>query len=214
MSGVAPLGLKGIVKSVLSGDTIVLRNRAAPVPGQTPQERLLHLAYISAPRKDETYAVQSRDFLRTMLVGREVSFEVTYSTPATGSASSGTEFGSVVLSKTPEEQVDVGLAVVRAGAAKVRESKNAESEGVPEQTRKAELREAEEQAKNDNAGLWAEDAIKCTVNYSMPDDPDAFLSEYGKGKKVDACIEGINNGTTVRARLQIAPDTYQVVTIA
>lgn len=202
--------MKAIVKSVTSGDTLVLRSRAAPVPGQTPQERLLHLAYIQAPRKDETYAVQSRDFLRTMVVGREISFEITY-------AAAGMEFGNVVLSKPDGTNVDVALAVVRAGAAKVREGRTSSGEGsenTSEQARRIELGEAEQQAKDEGLGLWAEDVQKMEVKYSMPEDADSFMEQFGKGKKVDACIEGVNNGTTVRARIQVAPDTYQVVTVA
>lgn len=203
--------MKAIVKSVTSGDTLVLRSRAAPVPGQTPQERLLHLAYIQAPRKDETYAVQSRDFLRTMVVGREISFEITYS-------AAGMEFGNVVLSKPDGTNVDVALAVVRAGAAKVREGRTSSggegSENTSEQARRIELGEAEQQAKEEGLGLWAEDVQKIEVKYSMPEDADSFMEQFGKGKKIDACIEGVNNGTTVRARIQVAPDTYQVVTVA
>lgn len=211
MSGPSPLPMKAIVKSVTSGDTLVLRSRAAPVPGQTPQERLLHLAYIQAPRKDETYAVQSRDFLRTMVVGREISFEITYS-------AAGMEFGTVVLSKPDGTNVDVALAVVRAGAAKVREGRTSSggegSENTSEQARRIELGEAEQQAKEEGLGLWAEDVQKIEVKYSMPEDADSFMEQFGKGKKIDACIEGVNNGTTVRARIQVAPDTYQVVTVA
>ncbi|KAK9894247.1 hypothetical protein P389DRAFT_174287 [Cystobasidium minutum MCA 4210] len=207
----SPLPMKAICKSVVSGDTLVLRSRAAPVPGQAPQERLLHLAYIQAPRKDEVYAVQSRDFLRTMVVGREVSFEITYS-------AGNMEFGNVVLSKPDGTNVDVAFAVVRAGAAKVREGRTGTTEGsndnTAEQTRRIELGEAEQQAKSEGLGLWAEDVTKMEVKYSMPEDADSFMDQFGKGKKVDACIEGVNNGTTVRARIQVAPDTYQVVTIA
>lgn len=210
MSGPSSLPLKAIVKSVTSGDSLVLRARGNPVPGQTPQERVLHLAYIQAPRKDETYAVQSRDYLRTLVVGREISFEVVYS-------AAGLEFGNVVLSKPDGSNVDVGLAVIQNGAAKVRELRSNAPEGSEnstEQARKVQLGEAEQQAKSEGLGLWAEDVQKIEVKYSMPEDPDAFMDEFGKGKKVDACIEGVNNGTTVRARIQVAPDTYQVVTVA
>jgi len=43
---------KGIVKTVLSGDTIVLYGRAAS--GGAPPEREITLAYISAPRIGRT----------------------------------------------------------------------------------------------------------------------------------------------------------------
>lgn len=209
------LALRAIVKSVQSGDTLVLRNRSSG------QERILHLANLTAPRvgsrdrQDETYAVQSRDFLRTMVVGKEVSFEIHYIVPASSSGAPAMEFGDVVVQKpNSTETVDVAMAVVSAGAAKVRESRNLDIESASEQSRKVDLREAEEAAKNAGRGLWADDVTKLDVNYNMPDDPDAFLAEHGKGKKLGACIEGVNNGSTVRARLQTGPSTYQIANIA
>lgn len=223
----APLALRAIVKSVQSGDTLVLRNRAAPPPGQPAQERILHLAHIQAPRtgnrdrQDEAYALASRDFLRTMVVGREVSFEITYTIPANPTTGAPQmEFGDVVLARaTPAdpstvEHIDLAYAAVQAGCAKVRESRNVEQEGASEQSRKALLREAEEAAQSAEKGLWAPDPSRPTVNWNFPEDPDAFLNENGKGKKLDACIEAVNNGSTVRARLQVSPDTYQIVNIA
>ena len=213
MSGPSPLPLKAIVKSVTSGDSLVLRARGNPIPGQTPQERVLHLGYLQAPRKEEVYAVQSRDTLRALVVGREISFQILYS-------AAGLEFGNVVLSKPDGSNIDVGLTLLQQGAAKVRESRNTTttttegSENAAEQARKVQLGEAEQQAKSEGLGLWAEDVQKIDVRYSMPDDPDAFMDQFGKGKKVDACIESVNNGTTVKARIQVAPDTYQVVTVA
>lgn len=217
----APLALKAIVKSVTSGDTLVLRSRAAPQPGQAAQERLLHLAHLQAPRlgnrdrQDELYALQSRDFLRTMVVGREISFEVIYTVPGNASTGSGQmEFGDVILSKPDGTNVDVALAVVAAGASKVRESRNTEQEGAAEQGRKQQLREAEEAAKAAGKGIWEEGLSRPEVSYNMPDDPDAFLAEHGKGKQLEACIEAVNNGSTVRARLQTGPDSYQIVNVA
>lgn len=151
-----------------------------------------------------------------MVVGREVSFEVAYSAPG-AAGGNAMEFGNVVLSKPDGTNVDVALAVVRAGAAKVREARenaSSSSENTAEQDRRIQLTEAEQQAKNEGLGLWAEDVQKVTVNYAMPEDADAFMDQFGKGKKVDACVEGVNNGTTVRVRIQTSPDTYQVVTVA
>ena len=220
-NGPAPLALRAIVKSIQSGDTLVLKGRAAPAPGQAPKERVLHLAHLQAPRPgsrdraDEVYSLEARDFLRTMLVGKEVSFEIVYTVPSNASTGSPQmEFGDVVLQRPDGTSVDVALAVVAAGASKVRESRNVEQEGASEQTRKQTLREAEESARAHGEGLWQDDLKRPHVNFSMPDDPDAFLAEHGKGKKLDAVVEGINNGTTVRVRLQVGPGAYQIVNVA
>ena len=124
------------------------------------------------------------------------------------------EFGDVVLQKPDGKTVDVALAVVSEGASKVRESRNTEQEGAAEQGRKQQLREAEEVARNAGKGVWRDNLTRPDVSYNMPDDPDAFLAEHGKGKQLEACIEAVNNGSTVRARLQTGPDSYQIVNVA
>lgn len=75
---------------VLSGDTVVIRGK--PVGGPPP-EKVLSLAGISAPRlarrptagqeaeADEPFAWEAREFLRSKLVGKEVSFVIEYSVP-------------------------------------------------------------------------------------------------------------------------------------
>jgi len=68
------------VKSVLSGDTVVLHNINNP-----KAERTLSLAFVTAPRLrregDEPFAFESRDYLRRLLVGKVVRFQVLYKIP-------------------------------------------------------------------------------------------------------------------------------------
>lgn len=63
------------VKSVLSGDTLVLTSPTNPAA-----ERTLSFAYVSAPRLskdgDEPFAFQSREFLRNLTVGKKIQFSV------------------------------------------------------------------------------------------------------------------------------------------
>lgn len=63
------------VKSVLSGDTLILIN-----PSNPAVERTFSLAFVSAPRLnkegDEPFAFQSRDFLRNLTVGKQVKCAV------------------------------------------------------------------------------------------------------------------------------------------
>jgi len=63
------------VKSVLSGDTLILSN-----PTNPSAERTFSLAFVSAPRLnkegDEPFAFQSREFLRNIAVGKMVKCNV------------------------------------------------------------------------------------------------------------------------------------------
>ncbi|KAA1111977.1 Tudor domain containing [Puccinia graminis f. sp. tritici] len=108
--------------------------------------------------------------------------------------------------------------MVKNGWAKLRENTkpgNADDENdgdSPEQDRRNQLKEAEETAQREGRGVWAEDTPNLKINYSMPKDPAAFLSEY-KGKTLDAVIETVSNGTTVRARLLLRPSQHRFVTV-
>lgn len=46
----------------------------------------------------------------------------------------------------------------------------------------------------------------------MPDDPAAFLAQH-KGQLIDAVIEGVPNGTSVRARLLLSPTEHQFINL-
>lgn len=63
------------VKSVLSGDTLVLTSKNNP-----SLERVFSLAFVSAPRLnkegDEPFAFQSREFLRNLAVGKPIQAKV------------------------------------------------------------------------------------------------------------------------------------------
>ena len=70
------------VQSVLSGDTVVLRG-VSSVPGAPAPRVTFPLTGVSAPRMaskananvDEPAAFSSREWLRTLCVGKSVSFE-------------------------------------------------------------------------------------------------------------------------------------------
>ena len=63
------------VKSVLSGDTLILAN-----PKNPAVERQFSLAYVTAPRLskdgDEPFAFQSREFLRELTLGKPIKCTV------------------------------------------------------------------------------------------------------------------------------------------
>ncbi|KAA1099306.1 hypothetical protein PGT21_002972 [Puccinia graminis f. sp. tritici] len=100
---------------------------------------------------------------------------------------SGGEFGVAHLVSGSNPPVDVALEMVKNGWAKLRENTkpgNADDENdgeSSEQDRRNQLKEAEETARREGRGVWAEDTPNLEINYSMPEDPAAFLSEY-KGK--------------------------------
>ncbi|KAJ6625540.1 hypothetical protein B0H10DRAFT_2312806 [Mycena sp. CBHHK59/15] len=179
------MSLKAIVKSVISGDSLVLRGRAGP-QGQPPKERILHLADVTAPRlgtstrEDEPWAFESREFLR---VTRD------FGTAEIG----GHELASELL---------------RNGWAKLKETKR---EPTDEDLRRREL---ESEAKSSGKGLWNPHGPQArAVHHTMPTESQAFVSEW-KGKSLDAIVEQVRDGTTLRVRLLMPDGEHQIVNIA
>lgn len=81
--------------------TVVLDTRKRQSSELTCPHSLLHVAGISAPRmgsmarEDEPFSFASREYLRTLLVGKEVGFNITHTLPATSGP------GSVSCSVAP-----------------------------------------------------------------------------------------------------------------
>lgn len=135
----------------------------------------------------QPYAFEAREYLRALLVGKTVSFQITYTVTT---VSPPLEFGTVTYTTPSGETIDVALSVVKNGWAKLREERNkvnAAAEAVEEEegSRKNVLKDAEEEAKVMARGVWSTGGAKeKLVNYSMPEDPSAFLAEW-KNKAVD-----------------------------
>ncbi|KAK9479881.1 hypothetical protein V1514DRAFT_326729 [Lipomyces japonicus] len=190
------------VKSALSGDTVVLTPVKPPQQGKPPSERILSLAYVSAPRLrrdegDEPHAFQSREYLRLLLVGKEVRFEVLYTVPSTGR-----EYGVVYLGGTDsvnERLISEGIVRVRASS-----PKDAEPNDLT-----AKYLELEQAAKDANASIWStSDNASYSSYYELPID---FVDKY-KGQTIDSIVERIINGDRAIVRL-ILPDSHVIVPV-
>uniref|UniRef100_A0A914M2H7 Staphylococcal nuclease domain-containing protein n=1 Tax=Meloidogyne incognita TaxID=6306 RepID=A0A914M2H7_MELIC len=191
---------RGFVKQVLSGDSVVLQFSVAP--GSPPNETTVYLCNVVAPRlakrptentaatPDEPYAWEAREFIRKKLVGQTVTFVREFT------ATSGREHGHIYLGGTGLESAEnVTESAVSAGLLEVRPGKQ-----IDESTKK--LLELQEQAKEAKKGRWSGDEpIKHvrSIQWSF-DDPRSLVTKYG-GKPVDAVIEQVRDGSTVRAFL-------------
>jgi staphylococcal nuclease domain-containing protein 1 len=122
---------RGIVKQILSGDAVVIRGQPR---GGPPPTRTVALSNITAPRLarranpniegssetvDEPYAWEAREFLRKILVGKEVRFVVEHANKA-----SNREYGSIWVAADGRNVTDLLLneGVVEVRQAGVRPS--------------------------------------------------------------------------------------------
>jgi staphylococcal nuclease domain-containing protein 1 len=200
------MAMKAIVKSVLSGDTLILRGRAGQ-QGQPAKERVLHLADISAPRlgtttrEDEPWAFESREFLRTLAVGKEISFTSIHSLPSNDDIPR--DLGNADIAG-----VDLTTELLKNGWAKLKEIKREASE---EDSKRKDI---EAEAKSGGKGIWNPHGPQArVVNHSMPTDSQGFLTEW-KGKAIDAIVEQVRDGTTLRTRLLMPDGEHQIINLA
>ncbi|KAL5631513.1 hypothetical protein ACGC1H_007134 [Rhizoctonia solani] len=199
------MSMKAWDLAVLSGDTLILRG--APANGQPPKERIFHLAEISSPRmgsaskEDEPWAYECREFLRQFAVGKPITFTTTHSLPPKDDISS--DFGHAEIGGK-----DVATEVLRAGYARCKEIKR---EPTEEDNRRKEL---ETEARNNMVGIWNPQGPKDhNVQYTMPADSAAFVNEW-KGKSIDAIVEQVRDGSTLRVRLLMPEDQHQFANIS
>ncbi|KAI9726905.1 MAG: hypothetical protein M1828_000253 [Chrysothrix sp. TS-e1954] len=185
------------VKSVLSGDTLVLT-----AVGNPRNERTLSLAYVAAPRMkrddDETDAVESRDFIRRLLVGKVIQFRILYTLP-TGTKR---DYGQVTLQdgqQLPELSLAEGCLKLRDDA-----GKRDESEEATQHVEK--LRVLESRAKADGKGLWDSSSGKIKTTYDLKNALD--FSQRWKGKPLEAIVEKVLTGDRLIVRLMETPTQH------
>ncbi|KAK7738981.1 hypothetical protein SLS53_005877 [Cytospora paraplurivora] len=193
--------LYATVKSVLSGDTLVLGN-----PQNPSAERVLSLAYVSAPRLskegDEPFAFQSREFLRNLTVGKPIQFRVLYTVPG-----SGREYGTAKL----QDGTEFPDELIKNGWVKVREDAGRKEDNEEILQRLEQLRELESKAKGESQGLWAGTGgiIEVQNDLGHPQ----FLEEW-KGKTVDGVVERVFSGDRLLVRLLLSDKKHlQIMTL-
>ncbi|OJD23863.1 hypothetical protein ACJ73_04781 [Blastomyces percursus] len=188
--------LEARVKAILSGDTLVLTHVT-----NRSQERTLSLAYVSAPRLrregDEPFAFQSREFLRELLVGKVIKFQVLYTVPTTKR-----EYGIVKLPNTQE----LPELCVAEGWVKVREDAGKREESEDTVALLDKLRDLENHARIESKGVWASTGGVLETAYEVPD-PKALIDSE-KGNHIDAVVERVLSGDRLLVRLLVAPHKH------
>ena len=182
------------VKSVLSGDTVVLHNINNP-----KAERTLSLAFVTAPRLrregDEPFAFESRDYLRRLLVGKVVRFQVLYKIP-TGA---NREYGLIV---TPNKEI-LPQQAVAAGWVKLRDDAGRKEDSDEAANLLERLAVDEARARADSKGLWAETGGRINSSSELSD-PQQVV-EQNKGKDIDSTVDKGLPGDRLIVRFLLSP---------
>lgn len=134
-------------------------------------------------------AWESREYLRRKLVGKAVTFYIEYAVP------SGREYGTVFLDEGTAQAENVSKSILREGLAKIREGARAETDDFQE------LVAAQQAAQTAKKGLWADDVASKVRNITWNVENPRALVDSLKGQAVDAVVEQVRDGCTVRAFL-------------
>lgn len=146
----------------------------------------------------QPFAFESRDYLRRLLVGKVVRFQVLYKIP-TGA---NREYGLVVLPNKillPEQAVAEGWLKLRDDAGRKEDSEEAAQ--LLERLQVVEAR-----AKADSKGLWSESGSKINSSSELSD-PQKFV-EDNKGKDLEAIVEKVLSGDRLIVRFLLSPTEH------
>ncbi|KAF8622718.1 hypothetical protein AX15_006809 [Amanita polypyramis BW_CC] len=154
----------------------------------------------SSTRDDELWAFESREFLRALAVGKEITFVPAHSLPPNDDIPRDIGIAEV-------GGIDLSLELLKNGWAKLKDLKR---EPTEDDLKKREL---ETEAKTAGKGLWNPHGPKARcIQHTMPADSQAFLAEW-KGKDLDGIVENVRDGTSLRIRLLIPDGDHQIVNI-
>jgi len=227
------LRLTGVVRSVVSGDTLLIMevsdNKAKA--NTQPNNFYLTLMGLKAPAlgkrqkkdgklvpvPDEPFAYQSREFLRQQVIGKLVVYRVEHELETRAGEQYKRKFGEVWLTQG-ETTVNLRQKIVEAGWARatVKEWKPKEGKEPPKPRQSdEELLAAQSNAEAKKLGLFSDDKkfavrkIKYRDDAASPDDQYAFFEKM-KGKTHTAVVEQVRTGSLLRLYL---PDTQDEISV-
>jgi staphylococcal nuclease domain-containing protein 1 len=158
-----PQSGQAIVKSIVSGDTVVLK-------GKSGSEMTFSLNNVNAPlftkSQEEPFGFESREYLRQLLIGKSVKFRVEHS-------GTNRQYGQLFVQQPVNGETNVSRILVQAGWIKTKtiDPKKSSDEFN-------ELVELEALARKKTVGLWAEQPEPRLVRQAFDSDPRKFILEH------------------------------------
>jgi staphylococcal nuclease domain-containing protein 1 len=205
-----------IVKSIFSGDTLVVKPLTRSSTNENEQR--ISLNYITAPKLarpptdtgvsggssvDEPYAFETREYLRKKLVGREISYTIDFQIPQ-----SNRLMCTVYLGKDKETGENIIESLISEGLVELRQQTGARANDPKYQR----LVVIDEQAKSNKRGRYSDqlsDVHVRNIKWTI-ENPKQFVDEHKSQQPLDAIVEFVRDGNTVRCLLL---PSYYLVTI-
>lgn len=155
---------------------------------------------ISDESKDEPWAWEAREFLRSKLIGEEVYFH------SERPQNANRDYGTIYLGSDATNAPNVTELLVQEGLVSVRRD-NARTPS-PELQRLIDLEEA---AKSANKNKWSSQSSDHVREIKWTQENQRNFVDQLAGKPVNAIIEHVRDGSTVRAFLIPHPDYSSLV---
>ena len=184
--------IKGLVKGVPSGDTLILSGRL-PKSGALPEELSLTLTGVFAPKignstklEEEPFSFESREFLRKLLIGKVVQYKVDYTY-------NERKFGHVIY-----DNKNINVEILKNGFAKLGFLPKGQ-ESLYKSDIWALVQNADKEAKEKKVGIHEENVdnkqhIRTLFNLSDSEEEKKRIDEaINKNKEINAIVEHVFN---------------------
>jgi staphylococcal nuclease domain-containing protein 1 len=206
---------QAVVKSISSGDTLIVKPLSRSSVNENEQR--ISLNYVTAPKLarpptdaganetsvDEPYAFETREYLRKKLVGREICYTVDFQIPQ-----SNRLMCSIYLGKDKETGENIIESLLSEGLVELRQQTGARANDAKYQR----LVLIDEQAKTNKRGRYSDEPSNNHIRNMKwtLDNPKQFVDAHKSSPPIDAIVEFIRDGNSVRCLLL---PSYCLVTI-
>lgn len=183
----------GFVKSIISGDCLVVLGAAKP-GCEAPPEKVLVLSGIQAPKlcrsrsnntPDEPWAWESREFLRKKCIGKKIGFH------SIAGSGTGREYAHLYLDgqNITDEVIKAGMAVVKVPPS-----------GARLTTEKEALLRLQEEAKQQGLGMHGKNPEEHVRVIDWAPNTEKLYAKY-HGKLIPAVVNQIRDATCLRCEV-------------
>lgn len=184
--------IKGLVKGVQSGDTLILSGRL-PKNGALPEEISLTLTGVFAPKignssklEEEPFSFESREFLRNLLIGKVVQYKVDY-------IHNERKFGHVLY-----EGKNINIEILKNGFGKIGFIPKGH-DNIYKSDMWALLEAADKESKEKRLGIHGDSSdnskhVRSLHNLSDSEEDKTKVDEaINKNSEIDAIVEHVFN---------------------
>jgi len=184
---------EGLIKGVLNGDTVIISGKVKKNSEEAPEEKIMHLSMISAPRsgssnslEEDPFGWEAKDFLRQLTLSKVVKYTVDYKF-------NDKPYGQIYL-----DGKNLNIELVKNGFAKIGFVQK-HNEALTKGEYFSKLQAAETEAKKKKTNIWEtnnEVIAKHRRHFKSSTSTDFSVEDVlklGKDKQLDCMVDYVIN---------------------